>query len=370
LKRFTGSDIGSWLRKRRSLRLKIFLAILCGTMVCLMISAVIANGLSHWRIKEFLHEDWWGDRLDEGPSYVDVAIFFAGFVGLILAFFISYWLAGRLSQPLAELTSATHDIAAGDYGSQVELGSTTEIAELGEAFNSLSENLEKNEILRKNMVADIAHELRTPLVTLRGMIEALEDGVVEPDAATIDSLKEDVLLLTRLVDDLQQLALAEAGQLELDLMPVDAGEMLRGVTARFEAELAQKGVRCVVEAPGDLPPVRVDQARISQVLSNLVRNSLMHAPEGGDITVEAAPAGSEVVFAVRDTGPGIAEDELPYIFERFYRTDHSRTRATGGAGLGLSIAKSLVEAHGGRIWAESEKGVGTVVRFTVPIYPD
>jgi signal transduction histidine kinase len=375
LKRFTASAIGSWLRKKRSLRFKIFLAILCGTLVCLLISAMVADGLSRWRIREFMHgnggQDGWGgsggsgSEVDEGPSYVDAAIFFAGFIGLILAFFLSYWLASRLSRPLAELTSATHDIAAGDYGKQVEAGSTTEIAELGEAFNSLSRSLERNEVLRRNMVADVAHELRTPLVTLRGLIEAIQDGVVEPDSATIDSLLEDALLLGRLVDDLQQLALAEAGKLELDLMEADAAEIVRGVAARFETEASSQKIRLALDLPADLPCIQADEARISQVLNNLVRNSLTHMEEGGSITLSARAAGAAVTFSVEDTGQGIDAEELPYIFERFYRTDRSRARATGGAGLGLSIARGLVEAHGGRIWAESEKGKGTAVHFTI-----
>jgi signal transduction histidine kinase len=376
LKRFTASAIGSWLRKKRSLRFKIFLAILCGTLVCLLISAMVADGISRWRIREFMHgnggQDGWGgsggsgdSQVDEGPSYVDAAIFFAGFIGLILAFFLSYWLASRLSRPLAELTSATHDIAAGDYGKQVEAGSTTEIAELGEAFNSLSRSLERNETLRRNMVADVAHELRTPLVTLRGLIEAIQDGVVEPDSATIDSLLEDALLLGRLVDDLQQLALAEAGKLELDLAEADAAEIVRGVAARFETEASSQKIQLALDLPADLPLIQADEARISQVLNNLVRNSLMHVEEGGSITLRVRAAGAAVTFSVEDTGQGIDAEELPYIFERFYRTDRSRARATGGAGLGLSIARGLVEAHGGRIWAESTKGKGTAVHFTI-----
>ncbi len=378
MKRFTGSAISSWLKKKRSLRFKIFLAILCGTLVCLLISAMVADGISRWRIREFMHgnggHDGWGGsggsgsggtQVDEGPSYVDAAIFFAGFIGLILAFFLSYWLASRLSRPLAELTYATHDIAAGDYGKQVELGSTTEIAELGEAFNSLSQSLERNEALRRNMVADVAHELRTPLVTLRGLIEAIQDGVVEPDSATIDSLLEDTLLLGRLVDDLQQLALAEAGKLELELVEADAAEIVRGVVARFEPEANSKKIQLALDLPENLPSIRADEARIAQVLNNLVRNSLMHLEEGGSITLGARAADTKVTFSVEDTGQGIDAEELPYIFERFYRTDRSRARATGGAGLGLSIARGLVEAHGGRIWAESTKGRGTAVYFTI-----
>ena len=341
--------------------------------MCLLISAVIADGLSRWRIREFLHghdgqsglgED--GGEVDDGPSYIDAAIFFAGLVGLILAFFLSWLLASRLSRPLADLTSAAHDIAAGESGRKVGLSKTTEIAELGEAFNLLSDSLERNEELRRNMVADIAHELRTPISTLSAQIEALEDGVIQPDRAAIDSLTEDVLLLSRLVEDLQQLTLADGGQLELDLAEVDAEELIRGAAARFEPELAGKGMRLETDVPAGLPAVHADQARVAQVLNNLVSNSITHAPEGGSLRMAAAASGDEVIFSVADTGPGIAGEDLPYIFERFYRADHSRARDTGGAGLGLSIARSLVEAHGGRIWAESAAGRGR--RFAL-LYP-
>ena len=307
-------------------------------------------------------EEW----LDDGPSYVDTAIFFAGFVGLILAFFISYLLAKRLSSPLAELTYAVHGISWGELGKEVELSSTAEIAELGEAFNLLSANLRRNEELRRNMVADIAHELRTPLSTLRAQIEAMEDGVIQPDHAAIESLMEDAVLLSRLVEDLQQLALADAGQLELDLDEVDAAELVRGTATRFEPELARKSVRLELEVEEGLPVIQADQARLSQVLNNLVGNALTHAPGGGSITIGAAAAEREMTFSVADDGPGIAAEDLPFIFERFYRTDRSRARSTGGAGLGLSIAKRLVEAHGGAIRAESAKGEGTTVFFTIP----
>ncbi len=374
MKRFTALATSSWLRKERSLRFKIFLAILCGTLICLLVSAVIADGLSHWRIHEYFN-DWrghpgtgeGGSEIDDGPSYVDTAIFFAGFIGLLLALFLSYWLASRLSRPLAELTSAVHGISWGELGKEVELGTTTEIAELAEAFNMLSANLRRNEELRRNMVADIAHELRTPLTTLRAQIEALEDGVIQPDHAAIASLMEDALLLSRLVEDLQQLALADAGQLELDLDEVDAAELVRQVATRFEPELAQKSVKLGVEAPAGLPAIRADQARVAQVLNNLVGNALTHATEGGSVVIGARVEGREMVFSVADNGPGIAEEDLPFIFERFYRTDRSRARATGGAGLGLSIAKRLVEAHGGTIRAESIKGDGTTVFFTIPL---
>jgi signal transduction histidine kinase len=303
----------------------------------------------------------------ERPGNINLIFILAGVLAILLAFILSFLLAERISKPLSELTSATESITGGDYGQRVDVGGGREVEALSRAFNTLSENLERNEMLRRSMVTDIAHELRTPLTTLRGHIEALEDGVIEPDQATIDSLMEDTLLLTRLVEDLQQLSLAEAGQLELDLMPVDVGETIEAAVSRFEPKLSRKKVSLEMEIPPDLPRVKADQLRVTQVLNNLVQNSLVYTPEGGSITVGAKRSGEEVVFSVSDTGAGVSRKDLPYIFERFYRTDKSRARATGGTGLGLSIAKSLVEAHGGRIWAESEGEEGTAIFFTLPV---
>ncbi len=286
---------------------------------------------------------------------------------MAVALGLSFWMARRISRPLSELTETTASIAEGEYGEKVIVRGGREIEELGRAFNTLSEKLEKNEKLRKNMVADIAHELRTPLTTLRGDFEAVKDGLLEPDSAVLDNLLGDIQVLTRLVEDLQQLSLAEAGQLKLELTRLEAKTVVDDVTSRFENEIAGKQISLNIETEPGLMPIRADRLRISQVLGNLIKNSLTHTPEGGSITVSAVQSGREVIFSVADTGPGIAPDELPHIFERFYRADKSRVRTSGGSGLGLTIARTLVTAHGGRIWAESEVGKGTKMSFSVPI---
>ncbi len=286
---------------------------------------------------------------------------------MAVALGLSFWMARRISRPLSELTETTASIAEGEYGEKVIVRGGREIEELGRAFNTLSEKLEKNEKLRKNMVADIAHELRTPLTTLRGDFEAVKDGLLEPDSAVLDNLLGDIQVLTRLVEDLQQLSLAEAGQLKLELTRLEAKTVVDDVTSRFENEIAGKQISLNIETEPGLMPIRADRLRISQVLGNLIKNSLLHTPEGGSITVSAVQSGREVIFSVADTGPGIAPDELPHIFERFYRADKSRVRTSGGSGLGLTIARTLVTAHGGRIWAESEVGKGTKMSFSVPI---
>lgn len=345
-------------------------------LACILVSALLANILSQHQIRKFAREvDKPGGGHRQGtssthsgePQYINLIFILAGVFALLLAFVLSYWLAERISRPLSELTSAAHGIATGAYGETVDVMGGKEVEELEDAFNTLSGNLKRNEELRRNMVVDIAHELRTPLTTLRGQLEALEDGVVEPDLTALESLKEDAAILTRLVEDLQQLSLAEAGHLELDLLPVDVGETVRGALSRFEPELEARGVDLEVDIQPGIPMIEADQVRVAQVLNNLVKNAILHTPEGGVIGVGARSGEGEIVLSVSDTGPGIASEDLPYVFERFYRADRSRARATGGAGLGLTIARSLVEAHGGRIRVESEPGKGSTFLFTLPI---
>ncbi len=303
------------------------------------------------------------------PPWLWICFLVAGIAGLVLAMGLSLFMANRISKPLGALTAATSSIADGEYGKTVDVAGGREIEELATAFNQLSGKLAKNEVLRQNMVADIAHELRTPLTTLRGDFEALQDGLLEPDSEVLDNLMGDVLMLSRLVEDLQQLTLADAGQLALQCESIDPKALVDDVTSRFENELSRKSVSLDVHLEDDLERVDADRFRLTQVLSNLVKNSLQHIPEGGVITVSATPTESGLVFAVSDNGPGIDREDLPFIFERFYRTDKSRTRSTGGTGLGLAIARTLVNAGGGRIWAESEAGEGTTISFTVPTSP-
>jgi len=382
LKRFTVSGTGSRRKKRISLRAQLFITIFLIALLCMLVSAVVSNMLAHWRIEEFVEEH--ASELQPSgeppftveppppfrprPSYVNLSFIIAGSLGLVLALLLSTLLARRISRPLSDLASATRKIAAGDYTDRVNVDGGMEVEELEEAFNTLTESLARNEELRRNMVADAAHELRNPLATLRGNLELLQDGKINYDKDAIGSLLEDVILLSRLVEDLRQLSLAEAGQLELDMTAVNVEDSLKDLLSRFQREASANQISIEVEAAPDLPRVRADRFRIDQVLRNLVSNSIRHTPDGGRITIGAALSGDEVLFHVADTGPGISPGEIPYVFERFYRADKSRARTTGGAGLGLSIARSIVEMHGGHIWAESESGKGTEIYFTVPVY--
>jgi signal transduction histidine kinase len=361
-------------RKKFGLGPKLFLAILAVAIVCVVTSAVLALVLASREVQHRLeYSTPPGEPPPPAPPPVKgvppwlwICFLVAGIAGLVLAMGLSLFMANRISKPLGALTAATSSIADGEYGNTVDVAGGREIEELAIAFNKLSEKLAKNELLRQNMVADIAHELRTPLTTLRGDFEALQDGLLEPGSKVLENLMGDVLMLSRLIEDLQQLTLADAGQLTLQCESIDPKAFVDDVASRFENELARKGVSLDVRLEDDLERIDADRFRLTQVLSNLVKNSLQHTPAGGAITVSVTPTESGLIFAVSDNGPGIDREDLPFIFERFYRTDKSRTRSTGGTGLGLAIARTLVNAGGGHIWAESEAGEGTTISFTVP----
>ena len=276
-------------------------------------------------------------------------------------------LSRRILSPVEALTAAVHRMEAGDLSQRVEISTQDEIGELGRAFNKMTGRLGRLEELRRNMVSDVAHELRTPLTNIRGYLEALQDGLIEPQREVIDSLHEETMLLNRLVDDLQELALAEAGQLHLERAPGDLAPLVRQAVAALLPQAGAAGVDLHVDLPPHLPRVHADPERIGQVLRNLLSNAVTHTPDGGAVTVSAEAGAVSVRVSVRDTGEGIAAKDLPYIFERFYRADKSRSRATGGAGLGLAIARYLVEAHGGQIAVESQLGAGSTFSFTLPL---
>ncbi|GIV95722.1 MAG: two-component sensor histidine kinase [Herpetosiphonaceae bacterium] len=277
-------------------------------------------------------------------------------------------LSRRILGPVERLTAVARRMEKGDLSQRVDVRARDEIGELARAFNAMADGLARLEQLRRNMVSDVAHELRTPLSNIRGYLEALRDGVVQPTPELIESLHEEALLLSRLIDDLQELALAEAGQLRLVRQQLALPDIVEQAVQSLRPRAAAGDLRLIVDLPSDLPAVDGDPERIGQVLRNLLNNALTYTQPGGEIHVYARSAGQEVEVFVRDTGIGISPDDLPFVFERFYRADRSRARATGGAGLGLAIVKELVEAHGGRVWAESTPGAGSIFAFTLPIW--
>ncbi len=288
-------------------------------------------------------------------------------------------LSRSLTAPLQRLASAARAVANRDFTRRVDVEGSTEIAEVAHAFNEMTVALERSERQRQNMVADVAHELRSPLSVIQGNLQAILDDVYALDKAEITRLYDETRLLSRLVDDLRELALADAGQLQLDLGAVDAVQVIRTTMEGLAMAAEAQGVSLRAETGTEAPLVLADEDRLAQVLRNLLVNGLRHTPAGGTITVAARPNESVLEIAVADTGEGIAAEDLPHVFDRFWRADRARTRLArgrsagsetrwyAGSGLGLSIAQSLVEAQGGQIWAESESGLGSVFRFTLPL---
>lgn len=293
----------------------------------------------------------------------------ASLIGAVAAIVVATILAVQLAAPARELTRAARRVAAGDLDHRVTIRSHDELAEVGHAFNDMAASLSRQEDLRRHMVADIAHELRTPLSVMQVELESLQDGLAEPSPETITSLQEEVQLLSRLVEDLRLLSLMDAGQLPLQRQAVALGVAIRDVLQKTAATAKRRGLVLEAEVPPTLPPVHADPDRLQQILLNLVSNAIRHTPAGGRVHLSAHPEADQVHLRVTDTGEGIAPGDLPHIFERFYRADASRSRATGGSGLGLTIAQGLVEAMGGQIWAESTLGEGTTIHVTLPQEP-
>ncbi len=283
-------------------------------------------------------------------------------VSLIMGLFLSR----RISRPLSNLTTAARSVAVGDLDVHVPAQYPGELGELAAAFNQMSEALARADELRRNMTADVAHELRTPLSVIRGKLEGVLDGVYPASPEHLEPVIEEIGLLTHLVEDLRLLALAEAGQLSLEKEPVEIGDLLRDAQVNFGPQATDRGVTLALDLPATLPRVAADRRRIAQMLGNLITNALRHTPQGGCVTLSAAMLEGGVEIAVADTGGGITAEDLPYIFERFWRGEKSRSRAGGGTGLGLAITKQLVALHGGSIHVESELGKGSTFRFTLP----
>jgi len=294
---------------------------------------------------------------------VNQALVWAGLAASVIALLLGVLLARQLTAPLRALTDAAQSLSEGQVA-RVRVRSHDEIGELGQAFNHMAHSLAEQERLRRNLMADIAHELRTPLAVIRGDLEALLDGVYEPTGEALASLHEETLLLSRLVDDLRALAQAEAGQLQLERQPTDLGELLRGVVAGFDLLAESQGQALLLELSPDLPSLYVDPQRVRQIVANLLSNALRHAPGSGRIVLSAIRQPGAVQISVSDDGPGLAPDELPHVFDRFWRGPAGRA---GGSGLGLAIAHELVRAHGGQIWVESVLGKGSTFHFTLPL---
>ena len=294
--------------------------------------------------------------------WLAVAVAAAGLLALL-------WigaLSRRLLGPIEALTAAARGMEQGDRTRRVAVVSRDEIGELARSFNEMAEAIARTETLRRALVTDVAHELRTPLTNIRAQLESLQDGLAAPTPRIIDSLHDDARKLERLVEDLQDLALAEANQLTFRVERVDVAGALAGAAAGLETRAARGDVAVAVRPAAGVPDVLADSGRLAQILANLLSNALTHTPPGGRIELAARLAETHVEISVSDSGNGISSEHLPHVFDRFYRADPSRARLTGGTGLGLAIVRQLVRSQGGDVRVESEPGRGSVFSFTLP----
>jgi len=285
---------------------------------------------------------------------------------LSVALVVGGLLFRSITAPLRELTAASEAIAEGDLSARADVEGEDEIAQLADAFNSMAESLHRMEKARRSQTADIAHELRTPLTVLQGTLEAMLDDVYPTDRENLAAALSQTHTLSRLIEDLRLLALADAGKLHLEKDSLDLQGFLSEVVEAYQPQAREQGIALRLDMPLTLPPVSVDRDRLAQVMGNLLSNSLHYVPRGGRVEVGAERGDDEILVSVIDDGPGVRPENLSRLFERFWRADPARRRATGGTGLGLSIARYIVEAHGGRIWAEETPGGGLTIRFSLP----
>jgi signal transduction histidine kinase len=284
---------------------------------------------------------------------------------LVLAFIISYFLIRRILQPLSQMYAITKKVAAGNFSARVNVKSQDEVGELGIAFNSMADSLEHIEKLRKTMVADVAHELRTPLTNLRGYLEALNDKVLPPSQETLAVLQQEIMRLVCLVENLQQLAKADAARAFLQREEISLEEVTDQMLTLFQPHFLEKKITVEKMIAPDADIVRADRDKLLQAVRNLIENAWKYTPQNGRVAISSQRNNDAVKLIISNTGPGIMENDLPFIFERFFRADRSRSLDAGGAGIGLAIVKELIEAHGGQVGAESQGGE-TRVWFSLP----
>lgn len=288
----------------------------------------------------------------------------AGLAALLMGTLLFRW----ITRPLSDLRQAAETVSQGELSARVPETSIDELGALAKSFNQMIARLDDQQRLRKQMVADIAHELRTPLSVMQATLEAMLDGVLKPDTSELRNLHSEARRLARLVDDLRTLSLADEGRLELELEPVDIGGLAEQVVGQTSSAAEARQITLQTDIEQSIPPIMADGDRLIQVLTNLLSNALRYTPENGHVTVRLMKTGSNLRLSVADDGPGIAPEDMPLVFERFWRGDKSRSRGSGGSGIGLAIARQLVEMHGGTVGVESQVRHGATFWLELPIH--
>jgi signal transduction histidine kinase len=367
---------------RRHFGLKIFLSYFIIILVGVIVLATAAELAIPTAFER--HMSFMADRMEPSEALemdlynnfraaVLEALTLAALSALLVAVIVSVFVSRQVVAPVTEMTNASRRIAEGHYDERVQVlgdlskGEQDELGQLALNFNQMANKLEQTETLRRQLIADVAHELRTPLTTIKGSMEGLMDGVMSVDEDTFQQVYQEADRLARLVNNLQELSRVEAGAYELKIKNVRVTDLIDAAVRLLGGQFEEKEVRLVVETPQGLPEVQVDEDRLAQVLLNLLGNALQYTPEGGKVSIKSWRQDQEVHIAISDSGIGIPAEHFPHIFTRFYRIDKSRSRAGGGSGIGLTIAKYLVEAHGGRLLVQSEgKGKGSTFTFSLP----
>lgn len=363
------------MRQPRSLRSRLLLANLVVVGVALGTVLIAVNLVGPGYFAEAMGHrpgDAAGEQMDAATlaaygEAIRTALLAALVVAVVAAVVVAIAISARIAGPVTRLASAARRVAAGHYAERVPVAGEGEIGDLAASFNGMAGSLEATERRRLRLVGDVAHELRTPLATLDGYLEGLQDGVVAAAPDTWDLLRRETARLTRLVGDLQDLWRAEARDLPLRLAPIDVASVARDAVDRARPSATARKIELALERPAALPSALADRDRVAQILDNYLSNALRYAPDGSRVVVGAAPAGRFVRLSVRDAGAGLTEEQRTQVFERFYRIDPSRSRALGGAGIGLAIVRALAEAMDGRVWAESDgPGMGSTFFVALP----
>ena len=303
---------------------------------------------------------------DEFLRRLNGSIFLSAVGTIIVALFLGILLSRSITRPIRELTKATHAMADGNLNQKVNVRSRDEIGELAESFNKMSSDLSRSFNLRKQMTADIAHELRTPLSLIIGHAEGVHDGVLEPNHENFEIIREEAERLEHLVNDLRTLSLADAGELSVDFQPININNLISDIYTHYISPFNQQRITLNLKPASVTLTANLDPSRFTQVLNNILDNALHYTPAGGSVGIETKLVENKIQISIQDNGEGVTPEEAAHLFDRFYRADEARNRNDGGSGLGLAIAKSIIDMHGGKIWAESEKGKGLKMVIELP----